>query len=373
MDNIEMNTSKTDIDNALATLQLNKNEWATLNIRQRIRLVDDIIKKMKVVSDRWVASELKARSIDPESEVASEGWLGMSFIFRLLHTLRRSLHEISSNNRPLIPGPVRTREDGQVVVPVVPRTLVDRLLKNRFLYQGITAEVWMEPGVTAKETINAQAYKYHDDKYDGGVTLILGAGNQGCLVVGEVLYCLFVDLRAVILKMNLVNEYLGPLIEEAFQSVIERGFLKVVYGDAAEGSYLANHPAVEEIHMTGSDKTYEAIVFGPGEEGVKRKSKKKPLITKKFTAELGSVSPIIIVPGQWSKEEINHQAGTLVGTLTNNAGFNCLTTRVIVTHANWPQRHELLDNMRDILARVPTEKAYYPNARACPRRRDCLP
>ncbi len=359
-----MTTSEINLDNAVAALQSNKYKWAKLDIGQRIRTVNEIIEKMKAVSERWVDAELKARGIDPESEVACEAWLGMSFIFRLLHTLRKSLQEISRNNHPLIPGYVRTREDGQVVVPAVPRTLTDRLLKNQFLYRGITAEIWMEPEVKAEEVISGQANEYNDNAYAGCVTLILGAGNQGFLVVGEVLYNLFVKLRTVILKMNPVNDYLGPLLEEAFRVLIEQDFLKIVYGDVAEGRYLTNHAGVEEIHMTGSDKTYEAIVFGSGEEGTKRKLEKRPLITKHITAELGSVNPVIIVPGQWSKEEIQHQAGTLAGTLTHNAGFNCLNTRVIVTHANWPQRNELLDGVREVLARVPTRKAYYPNAHA---------
>ena len=40
-----MRTSKIDIDIALETLQSRKNEWAKLNIRQRIRLVGEIVKK----------------------------------------------------------------------------------------------------------------------------------------------------------------------------------------------------------------------------------------------------------------------------------------------------------------------------------------
>jgi hypothetical protein len=359
-----MKTSEMNLNNAVAALQSNKYKWAKLDIGQRISIVNEIIEKMKAISERWVDAELKARGMDPESEEACEAWLGVSFIFRFLHTLRKSLQEISRNNRPLIPGYVRTREDGQVVVPVVPRTLMDRLLKNQFLYKGMTAEIWMEPGVKAEEVISEQANEYNDNTYAGCVTLILGAGNHGFILVGEILYNLFVKLRTAILKMNPVNDYLGPLLEEAFRELIEQDFLKIAYGDVAEGRYLTNHAGVEEIHMTGSDKTYEAIVFGPGEEGTKRKLEKRPLITKQITAELGSVNPIIIVPGQWSKKEIRHQAGTVVGTLTHNAGFNCLNTRVIVTHADWPQRNELLDGIREILAHVPTRKAYYPNAHA---------
>jgi hypothetical protein len=54
---------------------------------------------------------------------------------------------------------------------------------------------------------------------------------------------------------------------------------------------------VDEIHLTGSDKTFKAIVFGSGVEGAERKAKKKPLIIKPVTGELSNITPIIIVPG----------------------------------------------------------------------------
>ena len=65
--------------------------------------------------------------------------------------------------------------------------------------------------------------------------------------------------------MNPVNEYLGPFYEEGFRSLIEAGFLQILYGGTQEGSYLCNHPAVDCVHMTGSTRTFEAIVFGPGD------------------------------------------------------------------------------------------------------------
>jgi hypothetical protein len=48
--------------------------------------------------------------------------------------------------------------------------------------------------------------------------------------------------------------------------------------------------------------------------------------------------------------------------LTNNAGFNCNATRVIVTDESWPGRQRLMDEIRALLAQVPTRKAYYPGA-----------
>jgi acyl-CoA reductase-like NAD-dependent aldehyde dehydrogenase len=114
--------------------------------------------------------------------------------------------------------------------------------------------------------------------------------------------------------------------------------------------------------MTGSDKTYEAIVFGLGEEGRQRKAQRNPRVKKRFTAELGNVSPVIVVPGPWSSREIVQQARYISTWLVANAGFACLTPRVIVQHASWRQRIELLDAIGQVLSQVPTRRAYYPGA-----------
>jgi acyl-CoA reductase-like NAD-dependent aldehyde dehydrogenase len=178
----------------------------------------------------------------------------------------------------------------------------------------------------------------------------------------DILYKLFVEKRVVLLKTNPVNAYLGPLIAESFRALVEPGFLRVVYGGAAEGAYLCYHPGVDEIHITGSDKTFDAILFGSGPEGAQRKAEGRPLLTKRVTGELGNVSPVIVVPGPWSAGDLAYHAEHLVTTLTNNAGFNCLTTRVVVQHATWAQRDQLLHQMRGLLAQVPPRTAFYPGA-----------
>ena len=119
--------------------------------------------------------------------------------------------------------------------------------------------------------------------------------------------------------------------------------LAVVYGGATEGSYLCNHPGIEEIHITGSDKTFDAIVFGAGSEGIKRKAEGSPLLTKRVTGELGNVSPVIVVPGPWKPDDLIYQAEHIDTMLTNNAGFNCNATRVIIQDASWPLRSQLLE------------------------------
>jgi hypothetical protein len=68
------------------------------------------------------------------------------------------------------------------------------------------------------------------------------------------------------------------------------------------------------------------------------------------------------VPGRWSASDLDYHAENIVTMLTNNAGFNCTTSRVIVTARAWPQRQALLDRIRSLLATMPTRLAYYPGA-----------
>ena len=116
------------------------------------------------------------------------------------------------------------------------------------------------------------------------------------------------------------------------------------------------------MHITGSDKTYDAVVFGTGPEGARRKAADEPVLDKPVTAELGNVSPVIVVPGKWSTAELLYQAEHVATMLVNNAGFNCVSARVVVTHADWPQREAFLGALTQALAGITTRRAYYPGA-----------
>lgn len=145
-------------------------------------------------------------------------------------------------------------------------------------------------------------------------------------------------------------------------ALVEGGFLRIVRGGAQVGAYLTQHPDVTDIHVTGSDKTHDAIVFGVGPEGDRRKAANDPLVTKPVSCELGNVSPVVIVPGVWSAKEVDYQARHVATMITNNAGFNCLTPRVIVTHKGWAQRDEFFTALEGVLSALPTRRAYYPGA-----------
>ena len=170
------------------------------------------------------------------------------------------------------------------------------------------------------------------------------------------------ERQVVVLKLHPVMAHLAEVQEAALAPLVRAGVLRIVHGDAVQGAHLAHHPGVDTLHITGADRTYDAIVYGPGPDGDERKRRDEPVMPKPFTAELGNLTPIIVVPGRWSEGDLDYHADNIVTMLTNNAGFNCTTSRVIVTAARWPQREALMDRIRRRLAALPTRLAYYPGA-----------
>jgi len=346
------------MDVAIEALQEHKDEWVTFSIRDRIVLVDRLIRDFADIAENWVDASIRAKGIAEDSLCVGEEWAAGAWpVLKNLRQLRQSLVGIEVEEHPKIPGRVTTNASGQVVAQVFPQTIYDRLF-----FERIRGEIWMEPDVTIEGLFQTQAVIYHDKEHKGKVALVLGAGNVSSIGPLDVIYKLFVEDQVVLFKANPVNAYLGPLMGEAFRALIDLGFLRIVYGGAAEGAYLCNHDGIEEIHITGSDKTFDAIVFGSGTEGEKRKAEETPLLHKRVTGELGNVSPVIVVPGNWSKAELVYQAEHIDTMLTNNAGFNCNATRVIIQDADWPQRSTLLMEMRRVLSQIPVRQAYYPGA-----------
>ncbi len=351
-------TPRSAMDAAVTALAAKKDAWLQVSAAERVRLLGELIASFQTVAPRWVEACLEAEGIPPANPLAGEEWLaGPYMVFKNLRQLRSSLADVAAGRRPKIPGGTTVRADGQAVAHVFPGSAYDRLF-----YPGMTAEVWMEPEVTRDELPATQAVAYFEPRGKGGLTLVLGAGNVSSIGPMDALYKLFVENRVVLYKAHPVNDYLGPLLEEGFAPLVELGFFQVVYGGAAEGAYLGEHPAVDEIHITGSDKTVDAIAFGPGEEGRRRKAERRPRSTKAISSELGNVSPVIVVPGPWSVADFAYHGENLVTMLANNAGFNCNATRVVVTHAGWSGRSELLGAVRQRLSTLPSRRAFYPGA-----------
>ena len=345
------------LDAAVAALRERRAAWVAVPLSARIRLIDELIRGVARVAVRWAAAAAEAEGLAPsDPDAAEEAIAGPYLALRQLRLLRRSLVDIQRSGTPRIPGPVTTRPDGRVTARVVP---VDRF--DRLLYMGVTAEVWMQPGVAAEDLPSTQAVAYRQPD-GGGVCLVLGAGNVTSIAPLDAVYKLFVANRVVVLKAHPIQAFMGPILEECLQPLIRDGWLRIVHGGAAEGAHLIGHPGVDELHITGSRRTYDTIMFGSGPEGEARRRRDEPIMAKPFTAELGNLTPVIVVPGPWSHADLAYQADNVATMLTNNAGFNCTTPRVIITPAGWKLRQQFLNGVRARLRETRVRRAYYPGA-----------
>jgi aldehyde dehydrogenase (NAD(P)+) len=173
---------------------------------------------------------------------------------------------------------------------------------------------------------------------------------------------MFVEGFVCIIKMNPVNAWAGPIIERALAPLFERGWLRVVYGGGDVGAYLVEHDAVDDVHITGSDRTHDLIVWGPGAEGEQRKKSGEPRLGKPISSELGNVSPVAIVPYSYDERELDFMAENVATMVANNGSFNCNAAKILITSADWAQREAFLARLRTALGRIPSRRAYYPGA-----------
>ncbi|HEX9888353.1 MAG TPA: aldehyde dehydrogenase family protein [Nitriliruptorales bacterium] len=351
-------TLEPDLDRAIEEVTRNAKVWVDLDVPGRLSILEELREATFAVAARWVDAACEAKRIPRASSLAAEEWLaGPSLVLRNLRLLARTLNDIQEVGQPRFPG-VDTRPDGTVTVQVTPADGWDNVL-----LRGFEAEVWMQSHVT-EENLHEHVARIYQPGHtpQPRVGLVLGAGNVSSIGPMDVLYKLFVEDEVVVLKMNQVNEWSGPMVAEAFGPLVRRGFLRIVYGGSDVGAYLTSHGGIDTLHITGSDKTHDAIVFGPGDEGRKNKANGQPVNTKPLSSELGNVTPVIVVPGPWSDREVEFHSQNIATMLVNNAGFNCIAARVLVTHRQWARRRALLDGVRDVLRSAPQRHPYYPGA-----------
>jgi aldehyde dehydrogenase (NAD(P)+) len=194
--------------------------------------------------------------------------------------------------------------------------------------------------------------------------VVLGAGNLTSIAPLDVLSELYAHDRVVALKLNPIMDAMLPVYRAAFAPLINLGVLDIVTGAADVGGYLVQHDLVDHVHITGSAASHDAIVWGRGEEAARRRASGNPLLTKPITSELGGVSPIIVLPGTWSKADLKFQAEHVATMRLHNGGYNCIAGQVVVLSAGWAQKDAFLAELRNALQRAPSRVAYYPGSDA---------
>jgi len=355
---IPPSTGQQRIDEALSRLRDAAPAWARASYPVRIALARSMLAGMARHARRMAEASCVAKGIALDAPQAGEEWIsGPYVVIRALRQTIRSLGRLARNgNTPI--GPLGDTSDGRLTARVFPANALDQAL-----FMGVRADVHLEAGVGPRELHDSRARFYKQPDHAGKVCLVLGAGNINSIPPTDVITKLFNEGKACVLKMNPVNAYLGPIVEEAFAEAVKKGWLAVVYGGAEEGAYLTHHPAVDEVHITGSDRTHDAIVWGPpGPERAARMARNEPLLRKEISSELGNVSPVLVVPGAWDARALRFQAENVAGMVTHNASFNCNAAKMIVTARGWRQRDAFLAAVEHFMALAPARRAWYPGA-----------
>jgi aldehyde dehydrogenase (NAD(P)+) len=347
----------TEIDRSLNELREGAQRWIALGPRAKAELLREIAERTFRHAARWATAAARAKGIEG-TPLAGEEW--MSGPWALMYALDRYTQTLEriANGQPVFDARrVRRRADGRVVADVFPNTLYDQLLLT-----GIRAEVWMQDGITCESLPDHTASWYRQSAHEPRVALVLGAGNIASIPPLDVLYKLLAEGAVCILKMNPVNEYLGPVFEDVLQPLVTAGYLRFAYGGAEVGKALTAHPLVDEIHITGSDRTHDAIVFGTGADAEDRKRRDDALLDKPITSELGNVSPTIVVPGPWSDADFRYHAEQIVTQKLHNGGFNCIASQVLVLPEAWSGTEKLLAQIERVMREAQARPAYYPGA-----------
>ncbi|MEU6561412.1 aldehyde dehydrogenase family protein [Nocardia nova] len=353
----EQTTADAVLDTALTALTAGEQSWSRLPLRGRRALLDEVRALTARHAREWVDAAVRIKKLDPDSPLVGEEWLSGPYVFASsLAALSRSLEALERGRSPLAEATFGSAGD-HVTVRALPSNLYDELLLS-----GFRAEVWLQRGVSSAAAKANAGLAQLNPARTHGIGAVLGAGNITSIAPLDTLYELIAHNRVVALKLNPVTDPMLPVLEKIFAPLIGLGALRILTGGAELGGRLVADERVAHVHMTGSAATHDAIVWGPGAEGEKRKAAGTPKLDKPITSELGGVSPTIVVPGDWSADDLEFQARHLATQRLHNGGYNCVAAQAIIISADWPQKDRFLAALTEAIERAPARAAYYPGS-----------
>lgn len=351
------------LDTAIAELADGARTWSLLTVGQRAKLLKAVRTNVGQVAEEWANTAAVSKGLDESHPLRGEEWMsGPYAVLGAVDAYVTTLKKLARGRSPLDGVKVDNAPGGRTRVKAFPVTGEDRML-----LAGFSGEVWLEPGITPGQAAKTAGLAQRNPAASGGVGLVLGAGNITSIPVLDVLYELLAHNRVVLLKLNPTQDALKPVYEYALAPLIEPGFLRIVSGDGKVGAYLTAHKGFSHVHITGSEATFNTIVWGPASgtgsaATKKRRAENKPQLQKPITAELGGVSPIIVVPGKWTDADLRYQAEHVATMRLQNCGHNCIAGQVVILSSDWDQRDAFLAALRHAYAKAPNRPIWYPGS-----------
>ena len=346
-----MNPSKIDIDRNISKLRVNSSEFLNIDKITLITLLNQTIENIKAISYYWATLASEKKGILNKSKEGEE-WIGGPFacIYAIQYFIDSLQNEDGLN--------ISNFDDSKKSYKVFPTKTIEKLL-----FPFLEGEVRFGKNLSFEQINEFRGFANRFKNNKSKITLILGAGNVSSIPVLDALFHMIAYKSVIYMKLNPVNDYLLPIFTQVFEPFISRGYMIITEGDMEASKYLSQHEGFHHTHLTGSNFTYENIVYGKILNDKERSVKTLPKVNKKpITTELGNVTPIIVHPGNWSRSEIKHQAKKIVTAKLNNSGFNCIAAQVIVLPKDWKHTQKLKDDILFYLKKVGDTTSYYPGA-----------
>ena len=346
-----MSITKIEIDRNINTLRVNSKEFSQISNANLISLFEECINNIKEIAYYWATTGAKNKGVT-DTIAEGEEWLGGPFasVFGIQYYID-TLKDVSK------PLNINSYNNNLNTYKVFPNNILEKIF-----FPFISAEVKFNKNISFKEIEEYRGYAMRY-KHEPRITLVLGAGNVSSIPLLDTIYHLVAKRSVVYIKLNPVNEYLLPVYEKIFKNFIDLGYVVVSKGSLEESQYMVEHKGINHIHLTGSDETYENIVYGKKLNDEEKKVKNLPKINKKsFSSELGNVTPIVIHPGKWSNSELKFQARKIITSKLNNGGFNCISAQVVILPDSWKHTEKLMKYVKYYMKKVDDRYSYYPKS-----------
>ena len=344
-----MTVSTLDVDRYISTLRLNSKSFSELSNEALAVMFEESVQNIKNIAYFWATIGADNKGIK-DTIAEGEEWLGGPFASTI--ALQYYIEYLKTDSSTISEENIDHNK-----IHVFPNKSIEKLL-----FPFIKAEVHFHKNMSNADILSARGFGNRLG-FKKGITLILGAGNVSSIPLLDTIFDMVVNRHCVLLKLNPVNEYLKPVFEQVFENFINKGFMIVTTGNVDVSSYMTQHQGVTNMHLTGSDITYENIVYGSTLAEKDKGKKTLPKVNKKpFTTELGNVTPFIIHPGTWSSSEIKYQARKIVTAKLNNNGFNCIAAQVVVLPKGWKHTNKLVSAIKNQLSKEKDRLAYYPKS-----------
>jgi hypothetical protein len=350
----EQETMPDLLTDVVATLVAGAARHAATDSATRARLALATARSVVAAAPAWAEAAVTVKQahgrVHEAAARAEELATGPLVTLRLLLLTARALEEIAATGRPRLARPPRIahQSSGSDLSSLVEVDLLPaRGMFDAAIFPGHRATVRCANQGNIDAFLETWREECATRPREGGMAVVLGAGNVTGLAVADAICQIFEHGRAAMVKLHPALEPLASVLREAVAPLVDAGLVAFVVGGADIAREAVAADAVTHVHLTGGSAAFAAVAAST---------------TKPITCELGNVTPWFVVPGRYTPAQLRFQADAIAASIANNTSFNCIATKLVVTCRSWDQRDEFVGLIRRRLESLPPRPAWYPGS-----------